>query len=171
MHTRYAKQYIRTIRGDNKDPLTVYLKQLGVPNEPAVTSPDSTTVFSFGIVAPETSVCRNDLTAIEQLEFWKLIQLNWCEHKPSVTIYVEEDEWFATGAWVYENFDIVSGISFLPKSDHVYKQAPLQDCDLETAQSLHIDSIDWDGLTAIELEDATTSAREYACTSGACDIM
>ncbi len=127
IHARHNPYYVRTVRGDNKDPLTQFLINQGVPNEPDVMKPDNTTVFSFITRSPHGATCRNDMSAIDQLELWKLYALHWCEHKPSVTISVKEDEWVKVGAWVYDNFDLCSGISFLPFTDHTYKQAPYQD--------------------------------------------
>ena len=131
IHARHNDYYIRTVRGDNKDPLTQFLKEQGVYNEPDVMKPDSTTVFSFAMESPIGAVTRNDMTAIEQLELWKTYAVHWCEHKPSVTITVKEDEWMDVGAWVYDNFDVASGVSFLPHSDHSYQQAPYQDIERE----------------------------------------
>ena len=131
IHARHSKHYIRTVRGDNKDPLTQFLKEQGVYNEPDVTKPDNTTVFSFAMESPDGAVTRNDLTAIQQLELWKTYAVHWCEHKPSVTITVKEDEWMDVGAWVYKNFYVASGVSFLPHSDHTYQQAPYQDIERE----------------------------------------
>ena len=127
IHARHSKYYIRTVRGDNKDPLTEFMKSAGIPNEPDIMKPDSTTVFSFPMKAPDGATTRNDMSAIDQLRLWKTYQEYWCEHKPSVTISVKEDEWMEVGAWVYENFDTISGISFLPHSEHTYAQAPYQE--------------------------------------------
>ena len=126
IHARHNPYYIRTVRGDNKDPLTQFMVSAGVPSEPDVMKPDSTTVFSFPMKSPHGAVTRFDMTAIEQLELWLLYQRNWCEHKPSITVTVKEDEWMEVGAWVYENFDVASGVSFLPLFDHTYQQAPYQ---------------------------------------------
>jgi ribonucleoside-triphosphate reductase (thioredoxin) len=131
IHARHNDYYIRTVRGDNKDPLTQFMKESGIPSEPCVMKPDSTTVFSFPMKSPNGAKTRTDMTAIEQLEHWLIFQRHWCEHKPSVTISVKENEWMQVGAWVYDNFDEVSGISFLPFSDHTYAQAPYQDIDEE----------------------------------------
>ena len=170
MHPRYNKKYLQTVRMDNKDPLTKLMIACNVPNEPCLSKPDSTTIFSFMVSSSDKAVCRHDMTALEQLELWKMYQLNWCEHKPSVTIYVEEKEWVSVGAWVWENFDLISGISFLPKSDHSYRQAPWQDCTDEEYLAFPKVSVDWARLGEFELEDATTSAREYACAGGACEL-
>jgi ribonucleoside-diphosphate reductase alpha chain len=132
IHARHNPYYIRTVRGDNKDPLTQFLISQDIPAEPDVMKPDSTTVFSFPMKSPKNAVTRTGMTAIEQLELWLTYQRHWCEHKPSVTISVKENEWMAVGAWVYEHFDEVSGISFLPFSEHTYQQAPYQDIDADT---------------------------------------
>ncbi len=129
IHARHNDYYIRTVRGDNKDPLTQFLKEQGVYSEPDVMKPDSTTVFSFAMKSPDSAVTRTQMTAIEQLELWKTYAMHWCEHKPSVTITVKEDEWMEVGSWVYNNFDVASGVSFLPHTDHTYQQAPYQDIE------------------------------------------
>lgn len=170
LHARHNPYYIRTVRGDNKDPLTKLMKECNILNEPCLSKPDSTTIFSFPIKAPDNAICRNDLTALHQLEIWKAYQLYWCEHKPSVTVSVAEDEWVEVGAWVWKNFDILSGISFLPRSEHSYQQAPLQDCTEEEYEAFPKPTIDWNRLSSFELEDSTTSAREYACVGGSCDL-
>ena len=175
IHARHSKYYIRTVRGDNKDPLTQFLKEQGVYNEPDVMKPDNTTVFSFAMESPEGAVTRNDLTAIEQLELWKTYAVNWCEHKPSVTITVKEDEWMDVGAWVYENFDVASGVSFLQHSDHTYQQAPYQDIEreeyLEWEKAYGYIDIDWQALSEYEREDNTSGSRELACTAGVCEVV
>ena len=174
IHARHSEYYIRTVRGDNKDPLTRFMQDTGIPSEPCVMKPDSTTVFSFPTKSPSGAVTRNDMTAIEQLELWKNYALNWCEHKPSVTITVKDAEWMAVGAWVYENFDICSGISFLPHSDHTYAQAPYQDIDKETYETLKKQmpsTIDWSALSLYEKEDTTTGGQTLACTAGACELV
>ncbi len=174
IHARHNPYYIRTVRGDNKDPLTQFLVDAGIPSEPDVMKPDSTTVFSFPMKSPNSAVCRTDMTAIEQLNLWLIYQRHWCEHKPSVTISVKEDEWMDVGAWTYEHFDEVSGISFLPFSEHTYKQAPYQDWDkaeytamLKTMPK----AIDWDKLQEFEKEDTTSGGRELACTAGTCEVV
>tara|TARA_R100001369_G_scaffold63244_2_gene90201 strand:+ start:9041 stop:10972 length:1932 start_codon:yes stop_codon:yes gene_type:complete len=174
IHARHNPHYIRTVRGDNKDPLTQFLVDVGIPAEPDVTKPDSTTVFSFPMKSPRSAVCRVDMTAIEQLELWLVYQRHWCEHKPSVTISVKEDEWMEVGAWTYEHFDEVSGISFLPFSEHTYKQAPYQDCTAEEYKSMLKQmpkQIDWDKLQEFEKEDTTSGGRELACTAGVCEVV
>ena len=174
IHARHSEYYIRTVRGDNKDPLTQFMKDTGIPSEPCVMKPDSTTVFSFPTKSPPNAVTRNDMTALEQLELWKNYALNFCEHKPSVTITVKDAEWMAVGAWVYENFDICSGISFLPHSDHTYAQAPYQDVDKETYETLKEQmpsKIDWTALSLYEKEDTTSGSQTLACTAGACELV
>ena len=174
IHARHSEYYIRTVRGDNKDPLTQFMKDSGIPAEPCVMKPDSTTVFSFPTKSPSGAVTRNDMTALEQLELWKNYALHWCEHKPSVTITVKDAEWMAVGAWVYENFDICSGISFLPHSDHTYAQAPYQDIDEETYNDLKKQmptSIDWTALSNYEKVDTTSGSQTLACTAGACELV
>ena len=174
IHARHNPYYIRTVRGDNKDPLTQFMMSSGVPYEPDVMKPDSTTVFSFPMKSPHGAVTRFDMTAIEQLELWLLYQRHWCEHKPSVTISVKEHEWMEVGAWVYNHFDEVSGISFLPFSEHTYKQAPYQDCTVEEYGEMMErmpKSIDWTWLQDYEKEDTTSGGRELACTADACEVV
>jgi ribonucleoside-diphosphate reductase alpha chain len=166
IHARHSKYYIRTVRGDNKDPLTQFMIAQGVPNEPCVMKPDTTTVFSFPHKSPDGAVTRNDMTAIKQLEMWLTYQRHWTEHKPSVTISVRDDEWLDVGAWVYRHFDEVSGISFLPHSDHTYQQAPYQECMREEYEAMlekMPGNIEWDGLSDFEKEDATKSSQTFAC--------
>jgi len=174
IHARHSEYYIRTVRGDNKDPLTQFLKDSGIPSEPCVMKPGSTTVFSFPTKSPDNAVTRNDMDAIEQLELWKSYALNWCEHKPSVTITVREAEWMKVGAWVYENFDICSGVSFLPHSDHTYAQAPYQDCDKATykeAYSKMPKVIEWVKLSEYEMEDNTAGSQTLACSGDSCEVV
>ena len=174
IHARHSDYYIRTVRGDNKDPITQFMKESGIPSEPDVMKPDSTTVFSFPMKSPSGATTRTDMTAIEQLEYWLMFQRHWCEHKPSVTVSVKEDEWMRVGAWVYDNFDEVSGISFLPFSDHTYAQAPYQDIDEAKYYALSHempDSIDWSKLADYEKEDTTSGGRELACTADACEMV
>jgi ribonucleoside-diphosphate reductase alpha chain len=175
IHARHNDYFIRTVRGDNKDPLTQFLIESGVHNERDMMKPDSTTVFSFPMKSPDGAVTRTQMTAIEQLELWKTYALHWCEHKPSVTITVKESEWMEVGAWVYENFDVASGVSFLPHSDHTYQQAPYQDIDkdeyLEWKATYDHVVIDWEKLTDFEKEDNTSGSRELACTAGVCEVV
>jgi ribonucleoside-triphosphate reductase len=175
IHARHNDYFIRTVRGDNKDPLTQFLIESGVHNERDMMKPDSTTVFSFPMKSPDGAVTRTQMTAIEQLELWKTYALHWCEHKPSVTITVKESEWMEVGAWVFENFDVASGVSFLPHSDHTYQQAPYQDIDrdeyLEWKATYDNVVIDWEKLTDFEKEDNTSGSRELACTAGVCEVV
>ena len=162
------------MRGDKKDPLTQFMQAAGVPVEDDLMQPDSTVVFSFPVKSPKKAVTRNDTTAIEQLNLWLKYQKHWCEHKPSVTITVKEDEWLDVGAWVYKNFNDVAGISFLPHSDHTYKQAPYQECSKKEYLSLvksMPDNIDWSLLSDYEAEDSTRGGQELACTADACEIV
>jgi len=172
IHPRHSQWYIRTVRSDNKDPLTEFLKDQGIPNEPCVMKPDSTTIFSFPQKSPQGSVMRDDRTALQQLEVWSTYQKHWCEHKPSITVYVKEHEWMTVGAWVYEHFDDVSGISFLPFSEHTYQQAPYQDCTEEQFLEMQtrMPVLDWDALSNYETEDLTEGTQTLACTGGSCEI-
>jgi len=172
IHTRHSEYYIRTVRGDNKDPLTQFMIYSNIPNEPDVMKPDSTTVFSFPMKAPEGA--ETELSAIDQLNTWMTYQKYWCEHKPSVTISVKEDDWLEVGAWVYRNFDDVSGISFLPHSDHTYAQAPYQKITKEKYEELIKEmpqAIDWSRLMDFEKEDTTTGSKELACFAGVCEVV
>ena len=174
IHARHNPYYIRTVRGDNKDPLTEFMKASGIPNEPDVMKPEHTTIFSFPMKAPEGSVCRKDISALEQLEIWKEYAQHWCEHKPSVTISVKEEEWISVGAWCWENFEHVSGISFLPFSDYTYQQAPYQDIDEKTYKKLAKEmptNIDWNILQDFETEDNTKGSQQLACTAGVCELV
>ena len=174
IHARHNPFYIRTVRADNKDPLCKLMQEMGFPNEPDVTKPDHTTVFSFPMKSPKDAVFRMDMSALEQLELWKTYQESWCEHKPSVTISVKEDEWVDVAAWVYENFDSISGISFLPFSEHVYRQAPYQDCTEEEyneALDQMPKNVDWAELSKYESQDYTVSSQELACVAGGCEVI
>ena len=174
IHARHNPYYIRTVRGDNKDPLTEFLIKSGIPSEPDVMKPEHTTVFSFPMKAPIGSVCRNDMSAIEQLELWKIYAKHWCEHKPSVTISVKENEWVPVGAWCWENFEYLSGVSFLPFSDHTYQQAPYQDIDEKEYKKLVKKmpaTLDWRKLQDFEKEDNTKGSQELACTAGVCELV
>ena len=174
IHARHSAYYIRTVRGDNKDPLTQFMKDKGIPNEPCVMKGDTTTVFSFPVKSPDNAVTRNDMTAIEQLELWLTYQRHWCEHKPSVTISVRDAEWMEVGAFVYKHFDEMSGVSFLPHTDHTYQQAPYQDCTKEEYEEL-LDkmptSIAWSELTEYESEDNTAGSQTMACTGDSCELV
>ena len=174
IHARHSAYYIRTVRGDNKDPLTQFMKDQGIPHEPDVFKPDQTTVFSFPQKAPEGATCTADMTAIEQLEMWLAYQRNWCEHKPSVTINVKGGEWLEVGAFVYKHFDEMSGVSFLPFNEHTYQQAPYQDCDEATYQEMlgkMPGRIDWSKLSEYESEDNTSGSQTLACSGDACEIV
>ena len=174
IHARHSPFYIRTVRGDNKDPLTQFMKDQGIPNEPCAMKPDQTTVFSFPQKAPEGATCTADMTAIEQLEMWLAYQRNWCEHKPSVTINVKGSEWFEVGAFVYEHFDEMSGVSFLPFNEHTYQQAPYQDCgkeEYDTLKSVMPERIDWSKLSEYESEDNTAGSQTLACSGDSCEIV
>ena len=174
IHARHSDHYIRTVRGDNKDPLTQFLKDAGIPAEADVMKPDATTVFSFPTKSPMSAVTRNAMTAIQQLELWKTYAEVWCEHKPSVTVTVRDHEWMEVGAWVYKHFDLCSGISFLPHSDHTYAQAPYQECtaaEYADMKQKMPTSIDWSALSDYEKEDHTSGSQTLACTSGACEIV
>lgn len=174
IHARHSQYYIRTVRGDNKDPLTQFMRDQGIPNEPDVMKPDNTTVFSFPQKSPEGAITRNDMTAIEQLQMWLIYQRHWCEHKPSITVTVRDHEWVSVGAWVYEHFDEMSGVSFLPHSDHTYRQAPYQECsktDYETLLAVMPEKIDWSKLSDYEKEDTSKGTSTFACVGGSCEIV
>ncbi len=174
IHARHSPYYIRTVRGDNKDPLTKFMMDQGIPSEPCVMKGDTTTVFSFPIKSPPKSVTRNDMTAIEQLEMWLKYQRHFCEHKPSVTISVREEEWMEVGAFVYKYFDEMSGVSFLPHSEHTYQQAPYQEIDKD-AYNVLLKSmpkrIDWAGLSEYEKDDNTVAMQTMACSGDVCEIV
>jgi len=174
IHARHNPFYIRTVRADNKDPLCKLMQDMGFPNEVDVTKPEHTTVFSFPMKTPKGAICRMDMTALEQLELWKVYATSWCEHKPSVTISVKEDEWVEVAAWVYEHFDSISGISFLPFSEHVYRQAPYQDCteeEYKEALKTMPKNVDWAELSKYESQDYTIASQELACVAGGCEII
>ena len=174
IHARHNPYYIRTVRGDKKDPLTKMMIDEGFPVEDDHLNPTHTAVFSFPMKVEKGAVFRSDKTAIEQLELWKTYQEHWCEHKPSVTISVKENEWLEVGAWVYKNFDYMSGVSFLPFSEHTYKQAPYQDCeekDYEELLNRMPKNVDWSKLSEYENVDMTIGSQELACTAGVCEIV
>ena len=174
IHARHNEFYIRTVRGDKKDPLTKMMTDVGFPVEDDVMNPANTAVFSFPMKVDKSAVFRTDMTAVEQLELWLTYQKHWCEHKPSVTISVKEDEWMEVGAWVYKNFDWMSGVSFLPFSEHTYQQAPYQDTNKEGYEFLLKQmpkNIDWNKLSEYETQDMTISSQELACVAGACEIV
>ena len=174
IHARHSPYYIRTVRGDNKDPLTQFMIDQGIPNEPDVMKPDATTVFSFPMQSPRGAVHTADMTAIEQLEMWLMYQRHWCEHKPSVTINVKKVEWLEVGAFVYKHFDEMSGVSFLPFDEHTYQQAPYQDCDKDhylEVTDISPKSIDWTKLSEYEQEDNTSGMQTMACTGDVCEMV
>ncbi len=174
IHARHSPYYIRTVRGDNKDPLTQFMTDQGIPSEPCVMKPDQTTVFSFPVKSPTKAVVTEDMTAIEQLETWLMYQRYWCEHKPSVTINVRKDEWFEVGAFVYKYFDEMSGVSFLPYNEHTYQQAPYQEVDKDQYKDLLSampSAIAWSELANYEKEDNTVSMQTMACTGDVCEMV
>jgi len=173
MHPWHSQYYARTIRGDMKDPITTFLVDMGIKHEPDVMKPNDTMVFTFPIKAPEGSTLRENLTAIQHLDLWLAYQRHWAEHKPSITISVKENEWMAVGAWVYEHIDEMSGVSFLPYSEHTYQQAPYQEITENEYNKLVSEipaDLDWKWLEIYETFDATTSVQDLACVAGACDI-
>lgn len=173
IHARHSEYYIRTVRADQKDPLCKMMMEKEFPHEPCVMKPEHTMVFSFPMKA-EGSITRNDMTAIEHLELWLMYQRHWCEHKPSITVTVKENEWMEVGAWVYKHFDEISGISFLPHSDHSYRQAPYQDCTKEEYEAFlkkMPNGIDWKDLTKYEKEDNTAGTQTFACSGDKCELV
>jgi len=173
IHPRFSKHYIRRVRSDKKDPLAVFMEQSGFPVEQDVMSPSSA-VFSFPVKAPDTSVTVKQVGAMQQLELWKAYQNHWCEHKPSITVYYTDNEFLQVAQWIWENFDLCSGISLLPYSDHVYQQAPYEDIDAEKYEELLAampEGVDWEDLGKYETEDNTTGSQELACVGGACEIV
>jgi ribonucleoside-diphosphate reductase alpha chain len=174
IHPWYSEYYIRSVRGSNNDPLTQFLKDSGIPNEPDVMKPDETTVFYFPQKAPKNATITKDLTAIDHLEMWKIYRTYWTEHNPSVTVNVHEDEWLRVGAWVFDNFDSIGGISFLPASEHTYKQAPYQEIskdEYEEWVKKSPSNIQWEMLSLYEKEDGTTGTQELSCVAGECEIV
>ena len=174
IHPRHSQYYVRTVRADRKDPLCQMMMDMKFPHEPCVMKPDTTMVFSFPVRSPG-SITRNDITAIEHLEIWLTFQRHWCEHKPSITITVKENEWMEVGAWVYRHFDEISGISFLPHSDHSYRQAPYQECSLEDCSALEQvlpTSVEWSKtLVSYEKEDSTAGTQTFACSGDKCELV
>ena len=174
IHPRYSEYYIRTVRADKKDPLAIFMNAYSFPVEDDVTKPAHNAVYSFPVHAPKNSVMRDDMNAIEQLELWKIYATHWCEHKPSITVYVRENEWMEVGAWVYKNFDYMSGVSFLPHTNHSYRQAPYQEIDKKTYNKLVKEmpkNVDWTLLSEYEHEDNTAGAQTLACSAGSCEIV
>lgn len=173
IHPRYAPYYIRTVRADKKDPLALFMRLNGFPVEDCVMKGDSTDVFAFPVKAPESAVFRDDMSAIDQLNHYLMFKVAWCEHNPSITVYVRDYEWAEVGAWVYKNFDHIGGVSFLPHTDHVYRQAPYQEISKEEYEKLvkEMPVCDWADLQAVEKEDGTNATKELACSAGQCEIM
>jgi ribonucleoside-diphosphate reductase alpha chain len=175
IHPRYSHFYVRTVRSDIKDPLGKMLLEQGVPAEPDETKPNDVMVFSFPQKSPDHSVFRNDRTAIEQLNLYLAYKTFWCEHNPSITVYVKESEWMEVGAWVYKHFDLLGGVSFLPADEGktIYKQAPYQEITEEEYNNLlpNMPEVKWDDLKLYEIDDQTTSAKELACSSGSCELL
>jgi ribonucleoside-diphosphate reductase alpha chain len=171
IHPRYSRYYIRRVRSDANDPLATHLRELGVPCEPALNSSNEL-VFSFPIASPQGAKLREDMGAIQQLEHWLMFDEEYCEHKPSVSIYVREDEWLEVGAWVYKHFDRMSGVSFFPYDDHVYPQAPYEPITEEQYDEMlkAMPMIDLSAWTFDEWEDNTTASQELACSGGACEL-
>lgn len=172
IHPRHSDYYIRTVRADVKDPLAIFLKEKGVPCEVDVMN-DSNLVFSFPQKAPQGSITRKQWNAIQQLEHYLKFKKYWCEHNPSITVYVREHEWMEIGAWVYKNFDDIGGVSFLPYNDHVYQQAPYQDCSAPEYYKAEqaFPAIDWAEFDQFEVDDATVNMHELSCVSGACELI
>jgi ribonucleoside-diphosphate reductase alpha chain len=173
IHPRYSEYYIRTVRADKKDPLAQLMRAQGFPVEDCVMKPDTTDIFSFPVQGPSHAVFRNDRSAIEQLEHYLMVLDNFVEHNVSITVYVKDHEWMTVGAWVYNNFDKVAGVSFLPHSDHSYQQAPYTECTKAEYQSLlaRMPEMNWDALADFEKDDATVNVKELACSSGVCEIL
>jgi len=170
IHPRHSSYYIRTVRADKKDPLALWMREQGFPVEDDVTKPLYNDVFSFPVISPSGSVTREDINAIEQLEHYLVYAKHWCEHNPSITVYMREDEWMDVGAWVYRHFGDIGGVSFLPYADHSYRQAPYQQCSEETWQTAKesFPSVEWTAFR--ESYDNTTASQEFACIGGACEI-
>ncbi len=173
IHPRYSQHYVRTVRADKKDPLAQFMRAEGFPVEDCVMKPDTTDVFSFPVRGPEHAVFRNDMSAIQQLEHYLMFKRFWCEHNPSITVYVRDHEWLAVGDWVYNNFDDVGGVSFLPHTDHVYQQAPYTECSEAEYEELagKMPTVAWSKLQEFEKEDSTTNQQTLACSSGSCEII
>lgn len=173
IHPRYSEHYIRTVRADKKDPLAQLMRQQGFPVEDCAIKPASTDIFSFPVKGPDHAVFRNDRTAMQQLEHYLMVQTNWTEHNVSITVYVKDHEWMGVGDWVYQNFDAIAGVSFLPHSDHSYKQAPYTECTEEEYSDLltRMPAFDWQQLAHFEKDDSTVNTKELACSAGVCEIL
>jgi ribonucleoside-triphosphate reductase len=173
IHPRYSEYYVRTVRADKKDPLAQLMRQQGFPVEHCVTKPDSTDIFQFPVAGPKQGIFRNDRTALEQLEHYLMFQTHWTEHNVSITVYVKDHEWLGVGDWVYTHFDSIAGVSFLPHSDHAYRQAPYTECTEQEYLDLlsQMPAFDWDKLSNFEKDDSTINVRELACSSGVCEIL
>ena len=174
IHPRHSEYYIRTVRADKKDPLTQFMTDAGFPVEDENKKPETTAVFSFPVGAPKGAITRHDMTALDHLKIWQIYAEHWCEHKPSITVSVKEDEWMEVGAFVYDNFDTMSGVSFLPMSEHIYEQAPYQDCTKKEYEELlkrMPDKVDWKGLSEFEREDNTISSQTLNCTGDVCEVV
>ena len=173
IHPRYSEHYIRTVRSDKKDPLAQFMRQAGFPVEDCVSKPTSVDIFSFPVKCPEHAVMRNDRTALQQLEHYLMFQTHWCEHNVSITVYVKDHEWLGVGDWVYQNFDKLSGVSFLPHSDHTYRQAPYTECTQEEYEALlaQMPQFNWEDLEAYEKDDSSINVKELACTANSCEIL
>jgi ribonucleoside-triphosphate reductase len=173
IHPRFSPYYIRTVRADTKDPMAQYMVEAGFPNEPDVTKPETTLVFSFPVKAPEGAVCTSEVGAMEQLRLWKVYQDHWCEHKPSITVYYRDEEFLDVCSWMWKNFDIMSGISLLPYSDHTYQQPPYQEITKEAYEEMSstMPGFDWDAMALWEQgTDMTLGAQELACAGGSCEL-
>lgn len=173
IHPRYAPHYIRTVRADKKDPLAQFMRLHGFPVEDCAMKPETTDVFAFPVASPAGAVYRDERSAIDQLEHYLTFKQNWCEHNPSITVYVRDHEWMQVGAWVFDNFEEVGGVSFLPHSDHSYAQAPYTECSKVEFDALvaKMPSISWDELRNFETHDGTTGTRDLACSAGVCEIV
>jgi ribonucleoside-diphosphate reductase alpha chain len=174
IHPRHNDYYIRTIRADKKDPLTQFLVDKGFPWEDSEDKPDNTVVFSFPFKSPDNAVTRKDISAIDHLTLWKIYATYWCEHKPSITVSLKESEWLGVADFVYTNFNDMSGVSFLPMTEHLYKQAPYQDCTQETylglLERMPVE-VNWESFSTYEKEDLTSGTQELACTADACEVV
>ena len=173
IHPRYSEHYVRTVRADKKDPLAQLMRQQGFPVEDCAMKPDTTDIFSFPVEGPNHAVFRNDRSALEQLDHYLMFQKEWSEHNVSITVYVKDHEWMGVGDWVYQNFDALAGVSFLPHSDHTYQQAPYTECSKEEYEELlgRMPEFNWEQLALFEQDDATVNTKELACSAGVCEIL